>query len=76
MVLVNCRMLPQRWTGCRLPSLTVRRAGLSAFSFGTWIAMQLLMRRPEIDRLRVRRTSWRTSMIIRSWRRVLHRAYS
>ena len=40
-------MLPPVWTGCSFTIRMLRSAGCG-FSFGAWISMQLLMRRPEI----------------------------
>ena len=45
----NCRMPPPRSTG-RRPSIPEARAcWVAGFSFGAWIGMQLLMRRPEVE---------------------------
>ena len=45
----SCRTRRPRSTGCRSSSPDARACWIVGFSFGTWIAMQLLMRRPEID---------------------------
>ena len=42
-------MPPPRSTGCSCRTPTSRSCWIAGVSFGTWIAMQLLMRRPEID---------------------------
>ncbi len=43
------RTPPPRSTGCRSSSPTPSSCWIAGVSFGTWIAMQLLMRRPEVD---------------------------
>ena len=39
----------RRWTGCRPSTARRKICWIAGVSFGAWIAMQLLMRRPEID---------------------------
>ena len=45
----NCRMRPRRSTGRRRSTRRRARCWIAGFSFGAWIGMQLLMRRPEIE---------------------------
>ncbi len=47
MVLVNYLTPPLQWIGCKHKILT-QYFWIGGFSFGAWVAMQLLMRRPEI----------------------------
>ena len=42
-------MPPRRSTGCRATTPMPAACWIGGFSFGAWIGMQLLMRRPEID---------------------------
>ena len=45
----NCPMPPPRSTGCSRSTRKPRACWIAGFSFGAWIGMQLLMRRPEIE---------------------------
>ena len=45
----NCRMPPPRSTGRSRSTRKRARCWIAGFSFGAWIGMQLLMRRPEIE---------------------------
>jgi len=43
----------RRSTGCKSYNPNASQCWIAGFSFGAWIGMQLLMRRPEIKRLRL-----------------------
>ena len=45
----NCPMPPRRSTGCSRINPEARACWIAGVSFGSWIGMQLLMRRPEIE---------------------------
>nr|WP_272210766.1 hypothetical protein [Marinicella sp. W31]MDC2876681.1 hypothetical protein [Marinicella sp. W31] len=49
MARANCRTRQPRSTGCRACIPISKTCWVAGYSFGSWIGMQLLMRRPEIE---------------------------
>ena len=49
MVQANCQTPRRRWTGCSRFNREAKICWIAGISFGAWISMQLLMRRPEIS---------------------------